>query len=236
MSHVAHDLVIESVAEFELALRRLWDRQCIFRGEDAPGYPLRPRFGRLSRGAEHAAECERAMLETFKARAAPLLSSAPSSDWEWLALAQHHGLATRLLDWTPNPLAAAFWAVQQPNVPGDRVLYVLDPAGIREGPLPGVSPFDVAEVVRYRPTYVCQDAPSECSVLTVHPEPAAPYEDARLERWVIRDETVLGICVTIDGYGTEEEAFAYADLGFVCRKLNWDWMVGRLSECGGVRA
>jgi hypothetical protein len=235
MSDKPRELVIGSVGEFELALRGLSDRHCIFRGEDAPGYVLRPRAGRFE-PAEHAVEVEQALLEEFKRRAHPLLSSTPAGDWEWLALAQQHGLATRLLEWTANPLVAAFWAVQEPYLRGDRVLYVLDCWGIPTGPISGASPFDVKAVTIYRPTHGSQCVVSECDVYTLHPNPTEAYEAEALERWVIQDRALTSICMTVDGYGIDEEARTYADLDCVCRRLNWDWEVGILADSAGLSA
>lgn len=62
------------------------------------------------------------LLMKFKAYAMPYLTVVPNSDLAWLALAQHHGLPTRLLDWTENPLVALFFAVKD-DVEHDAVVW-----------------------------------------------------------------------------------------------------------------
>jgi len=44
---------------------------------------------------------------------------------EGLAIAQHHGLATRLLDWSQNPLVASYFAVNS-NKEVDGAIYILE--------------------------------------------------------------------------------------------------------------
>ncbi len=51
------------------------------------------------------------MLLAFKRKALPFIKRDPCNDFEWLFLAQHYGLPTRLLDWTTNALVALYFAI-----------------------------------------------------------------------------------------------------------------------------
>jgi hypothetical protein len=54
---------------------------------------------------------EAGAMQEFVARAGGILPHEPADEWEWYFLLQHYGMATRLLDWTTNPLVAAYFAL-----------------------------------------------------------------------------------------------------------------------------
>jgi len=77
-----------------------------FRGVEDKDYPLSTSLIRLGKkDPEHGPQLETAILRSFK-QYAYNDDTRSYSLWYWLTLAQHHGLPTRLMDWTASPLVA----------------------------------------------------------------------------------------------------------------------------------
>jgi len=101
----------EQLAEWQRFQNWIDDRSnsaWAFRGLGDTGFPLVPTIGRLD---PYSFSREQAVLEAFRRRVSQFIDDSNFGDWDYLALAQHHGLPTRLLDWTTNPLVAAYFAV-----------------------------------------------------------------------------------------------------------------------------
>lgn len=108
-------------------------RRLYFRGQSKrvhEGYSLKPsiarydHLGTLPLAALEQLECE--VLETFSNHLLTYVQHRPMTPWEELAIAQHHGLPTRFMDWTTNPLVALYFAVRNTNGrSGDSAVFVL---------------------------------------------------------------------------------------------------------------
>ena len=84
----------------------------LFRGQGVDR-PLLPKLSRLHLNGT-IINVEKLILAEFKRGILPLTEFKPDNNWDLLALAQHHGLPTRLLDWTYHALVALWFAVERP--------------------------------------------------------------------------------------------------------------------------
>jgi hypothetical protein len=115
-----HELLFADSWHEQLARHR---SDFVFRGEASTGSSLATSLQRL--GANFA-EVEPHLLRSFRRYAER--GSVPRDDlWHWLALAKHHALSTRLLDWTYSPYVALHFATARPaDFTEDGLIWMVD--------------------------------------------------------------------------------------------------------------
>ena len=139
----------------------------IFRGQEED-WSLLPKIGRYNDLSNE--KIEKTIFNEFKRRSYPNLdSNLKYNDWDLLALAQHHRLPTRLLDWTGNPLAALWFAfINEKKNDLDRIVWCFL---VREKELSDTSkgsPFQQKKTKVFRPNHITKRIISQDGWFTVH--------------------------------------------------------------------
>jgi hypothetical protein len=155
--------------------------------------------------------------------------SAVSSDWDWLFVAQHHGLPTRLLDWTTNPLVSAYFACQ-PSPRGKKNGEII---AIEAASVPSIdtrvapSPFDLVKPGLVYPTALAARISAQRGLFSIHPQPDKPWilknKTDRFDIPAAQKEILLGF---LAGVGVDA-AMVMADMDGLASNLRWRYRTGR---------
>lgn len=203
---VGETFPVNSFEELHKRIQSYDPRWTIYRGVKKTEYQLIPKIGRQGRigTTDELEKGEKRMLRIFKERAIAYLDHPPRNDWEWLAVAQHHGLPTRLLDWSRNPLIAAYFALGDKDVTYDSAVYVykmnarkhtIEPEKYR-------SPFEIDIVRVYHPSHITRRIIAQDGLFTVHPHPQEPMEESEtVDKIVITAAYQKELRQILHGYG-----------------------------------
>lgn len=155
------------------------DEKILFRGQQQD-WPLVPKIGRLKLN-KRLPPAELEMLQELIRTGHSYLNeiepfSKGSIHIDVLVFAQHNGMATRLLDWTNNPLAALWFAVRTPPCKSkddsllDGVIWVYIPEGsckqwlTRRG-----NPLIKGDVITmHHPSHVTPQISAQQAMFTIH--------------------------------------------------------------------
>jgi FRG domain len=161
----------------------------VFRGHSDARFRLVPSVGRAVHTSKSRAKYEESLYDIFCREARGYLSDLPDDEWERLSLAQHHGLPTRLLDWTFNPLAALYFAVAaHPGVDGQ--VWALHAITKASDKVRGGSPFEIKEPVKYYPNIVTTRIRAQEGLFVACVELESPLDEHLRSDWQIEGHRV----------------------------------------------
>jgi hypothetical protein len=220
---------IQGWADLAEELQRYREKGYLFRGQsNAKHQLLIPKVGRVdkapgaARKYDYLPADEERVFKNFKKAARPYLMNEPKTEIEWLAVAQHHGLPTRLLDWTESLFVAAYFAVEKTQTNG-AVFCVRDISEIGSDAEEKI--FQQSEVLMYHPPHISPRITAQQSVFTLHPNPDQPFEHPTLERWVIAQKACWDIKRSLSAAGITQ-AGLFPGIDGLSQYLGWQYKWG----------
>lgn len=165
----AHSLV----EYFEWVKRELSEGEWVFRGQCNSEWRLLPSIARPDAHVDPAKAQEKLVRE-LKLRLPSVYQRSLDDDWELLALAQHHGAPTSLLDWSRSSLVALWFAVSENarlQSATDAAVWafsVVDADFVTEKQRGSMSPFEVKKTCFFESKYFDNRLAAQQGIFSVH--------------------------------------------------------------------
>ena len=212
---------INSFTEFHELIEGYGKKVMIYRGVKSIHFDLLPKIGRLSPPlpSDDKSENEKEIIRKYKERALPYLTTIPQTDWDWLALGQHHSLPTRLLDWTSNPLVACYFAVEEES-DTPSLIYAYEIKlfiSVEDNP----DPFQYKRVGKFVPRHITSRITAQSGIFTIHPNPYETFTSDNIDRIIIPNEIRLDLKKTLNKYGINR-ASLFPGLDGLARQIQWE--------------
>lgn len=195
--------------------------RCCFRGQSRQ-WPLLPKAYReqFAGAANEFVRLADSRLHQWEAESLPYLremDAVPTSRWDWLAVAQHFGLATKVADWTSNPLVALFFAVSSHvESDGELIIWSFDQSLYN----PPALPTDVKSVVVFRPAPTFARLRIQQGLLSYHPTPESKIPEEQLVKITIPAASKVSLQHQLYRCGVNHETI-FASLDHLAEKINW---------------
>jgi hypothetical protein len=155
----------------------------LFRGQANSLHKIQPGIGRWHPQYTATPALEKALIHQFKNRSVKFFGGPkPQTEWDWLITAQHHGLKTRLLDWTADWRVALYFA-SQPHEEMRRVPFSISfllPDHLMEYEKLPKNPFTIKRDYFFQPPHLDERITSQSAYMSVHSNPYKAIEDPKL--------------------------------------------------------
>jgi len=209
------------------------DNMMLYRGQSV-NKPLYPKIARKEFLTDNRYELEKRVFNQFKRLCIPHLTVSNLTNWDFLVLAQHHSLPTRLLDWTENPLLALWFAFNEDT--DEKTIRTVWCYSVKYDEIVNSEtgdPFEQTKTLVYQPKHISRRIVSQNSWFTSH------YYNKKTDKFTglnfrlasksklyqitfkdANEKLRKEILKTLDTFGINSYS-AFPDLEGLCKYLAW---------------
>lgn len=212
LSATKNEKIIKSVNEFLEEVSNT-DPNDLFRGVSNRNYRLLPSLFRHASDGHQAREDK--MMWVFKAHSRPHLEKHPENDIQWLTLAQHHGLPTRLLDWSFSPLVACFFCAKE-NPEKDGAVYLYKARDYKREETINIK--TLKKPAAFLPSHGSRRITAQSGAFTLHPDCCYEIDEPEIKKYIIPKNLKPSFLKTLSKYGINNSTI-FPDLDGLCSHI-----------------